>query len=87
MRCIFRCIICLICWQICLVDAQDLGLELEKRNITKKAEVTEIVENELEALPGVTSSNTFMPSSDLTPREASATTVLTDVQMTTVLTV
>lgn len=51
---------------------QDLGLELEKRNITKKPEATEIVENELEALPGVTSSNTFMPSSDLTPREASA---------------
>ncbi|CAM9154066.1 unnamed protein product [Ascophyllum nodosum] len=48
---------------------QDLGLELEKRNITKKAEVTKIVDKGLEALPGVTSSTTFTPSSDLTPRE------------------
>lgn len=48
---------------------QDLGLELEKRNLTKEAEVTKIVDAGLEQMPGVTSSTTFLPTPDLTPRE------------------
>lgn len=54
---------------------QDLGLELEKRNISKEADVTKIVDEGLEALPGVSSTSTFVPTSDLTPREV-VTTVL-----------
>lgn len=54
------------------VSAQDLGLELEKRNISKEAEVSEIVDAGLEALPGVSSTTTFMPNPDLTPREVTA---------------
>ncbi|CBJ28812.1 conserved unknown protein [Ectocarpus siliculosus] len=48
---------------------QDLGLELEKRNITKEAEAKKIIDAGLEQMPGVTSSATFLPSSELTPRE------------------
>lgn len=48
---------------------QDLGLELEKRNISSREEVSRIVDEGLDALPGVSSFNTVMPSSDLTPRE------------------
>ena len=46
-------------------------MELEKRNISKEADVTKIVDEGLEALPGVSSTYTFVPTSDLTPREAS----------------
>ncbi len=49
--------------------AQDLGLELEKRNLTKEAEVAEIVDAGLDELPGVTSSTTVLPNEELTPRE------------------
>lgn len=48
---------------------QDLGLELEKRNITKEAEVTKIVDAGLDQMPGVSSSTTFLPTPELTPRE------------------
>ncbi|CAM9976453.1 unnamed protein product [Scytosiphon promiscuus] len=48
---------------------QDLGLELEKRNITKEAEVANIVDAGLEQIPGVSSSTTLFPNSELTPRE------------------
>lgn len=48
---------------------QDLGLELEKRNITKEAEVANIVDAGLEQIPGVSSSTTVFPNSELTPRE------------------
>lgn len=48
---------------------QDLGLELEKRNLTKEAEVTKIVDAGLDQMPGVSSSTTFLPTTELTPRE------------------
>lgn len=51
---------------------QDLGLELEKRNITKEAEVTKIVDAGLDEMPGVSSSTTFLPTPELTPREVRA---------------
>ncbi|CAM9259884.1 unnamed protein product [Pylaiella littoralis] len=52
---------------------QDLGLELEKRNITNEAEVTKIVDAGLEQMPGVSSSTTFFPTAELTPREVVTT--------------
>eukprot|EP00752_Nemacystus_decipiens_P003796 g3492.t2 len=48
---------------------QDLGLELEKRNITKEAEAAKIVDAGLDQMPGVSSSTTILPNPDLTPRE------------------
>lgn len=48
---------------------QDLGLELEKRNITKEAEAAKIVDAGLDQMPGVSSSTTFLPNQELTPRE------------------
>eukprot|EP00903_Cladosiphon_okamuranus_P017509 g16127.t1 len=48
---------------------QDLGLELEKRNLTKEAEVTKMVDAGLDQMPGVSSSTTILPNPDLTPRE------------------
>lgn len=39
--------------------------------MSKEADVTKIVDEGLEALPGVSSINTVVPTSDLTPREAS----------------
>lgn len=51
---------------------QDLGLELQKRNITQQREATKKeVDDGLESLPGVSSATTFVPSSDLTPRDVS----------------
>lgn len=50
---------------------QDLGLELEKRNITKEAEASKIVDAGLEQMPGVSSSTTILPTPELTPREVS----------------
>lgn len=51
---------------------QDLGLELEKRNLTKEAEVTKIVDAGLDQMPGVSSSTTILPNPELTPREVRA---------------
>lgn len=56
-------------WHNGALCTQDLGLELEKRNITKEAEAKKIIDAGLEQMPGVTSSATFLPSSELTPRE------------------
>ena len=51
---------------------QDLGLELQKRNITQQREATtKEIDDGLESLPGVSSATTFVPSSDLTPRDVS----------------
>lgn len=57
---------CILWVWLCM---QDLGQELEKRNITKEAEATKIVDAGLEQMPGVSSSTTSFPTAELTPRE------------------
>lgn len=60
---------CLCC---CFCLLQDLGLELEKRNITQEMRARKRDINDgLESLPGVSSTTTVVPSAELTPRDVS----------------